>query len=277
MKNFTRLFFTVLISVAAIGAQAQYCTFTVDFANSFLAGITNVSLNSTPPIARASNTTENNGFTNTGLTVAVTKGQTYSIDVTRNQDNLTCGDYNVIVYIDYNGDQDFEDTGEDAVSWLNVPAGQGAQNFTVPMTATTGQTGMRVALKMIQACGHNAVSPCNIPVDATGWHGEVEDYTLDLQDATGIAPGAALSNNFAVITDPAGNITFEYTLYEGGNVSLNVYNVLGQQALTLVNESQSAGKHLQTVNKSSLNTNNGVFFATLLAGDKVVTKKFAIR
>jgi len=277
MKNFTKLFLIMLFSGATFGLQAQYCTFTVDFTNSFMAGITNVSLNSTPPIDRTSNTTENNGFTNTGLTVAVVQGQAYNMSVTANQDNLTCGNYNIVVYIDYNNDGDFEDAGEDAVSMLNVAAGQATQSFTVPATAVIGQTGMRVALKMIASCGHLAVSPCNIPVDGTGWHGEVEDYTLDIQLGTGVARQEALANSFVVITDLAGNITFEYTLNEGEYVSLDVYNVLGQQALTLVNQKQSSGKYRKTISKSALNTNNGVFLATLLVGDKVDTKKFAIR
>ncbi len=78
------------------------------------------------------------------------------------------------VWIDYNQDGDFSDAGEQV--WTKSPstATPVSGAFTVPATAKTGPTRMRVALR------YNAV-----PASCGSFnYGEVEDYTVNITGAT---------------------------------------------------------------------------------------------
>ncbi len=88
------------------------------------------------------------------------------------------------VYIDYNQDGDFEDAGEQVVSINPTQNNPVSATFTVPSSASTGETRMRVALK------YNGVpGPCEV----FDW-GEVEDYTVDIQNAGDIEAPTAPQN-----------------------------------------------------------------------------------
>ncbi len=58
------------------------------------------------------------------------------------------------------------------------------------------------------------------------------------------------------------------------NVQLNVYNILGEEIATLVNEKQSPGNY--TVQFDASNLPSGVYFYTLRVGDFVATKKMIL-
>jgi len=68
--------------------------------------------------------------------------------------------------------------------------------------------------------------------------------------------------------------TIRYALPARAHVSLYVYNTLGQQIATLVNEIQDAGSHDARFDGSGLAS--GVYFYRLIAGEYVATKKFVI-
>ncbi len=58
------------------------------------------------------------------------------------------------------------------------------------------------------------------------------------------------------------------------NVRLIVYNVLGEEIVTLVNKKQSPGNY--TVQFDATNLPSGVYFYTLRVGDFVATKKMIL-
>ncbi len=58
------------------------------------------------------------------------------------------------------------------------------------------------------------------------------------------------------------------------NVQLNVYNILGEEVATLVNEKQAPGNY--TVQFNASNLPSGVYFYTLRVGDFVATKKMVL-
>jgi hypothetical protein len=68
--------------------------------------------------------------------------------------------------------------------------------------------------------------------------------------------------------------TISYELPQNVDVSLSVFNILGQEVLRLVNDKQSAGFHNVQVDGSSLSS--GLYFYRLKAGSYLVTKKFII-
>ena len=78
----------------------------------------------------------------------------------------------ILVWIDLNGDGDFDDSGEKVFDSPNG-AGPHTTNITIPGTATQGSTRMRVRLHDTSDGANNA--PCG-----TSTWGQVEDYTLEI-------------------------------------------------------------------------------------------------
>ena len=79
----------------------------------------------------------------------------------------------------------------------------------------------------------------------------------------------SLSQNYPNPFNPVS--TIEYSLPTAGFVSLKVYDILGREVTTLVNEKQSQGKHLVKFNGNKLAS--GVYFYVLTANDIVLSKK----
>ncbi len=82
----------------------------------------------------------------------------------------------------------------------------------------------------------------------------------------------SLSQNYPNPFNPTTQITF--TLPKASNVTLTVYNVLGQQIATLVNGKNEPGEH--SVSWNALNIPSGVYFYRIVAGDFVQTKKMVL-
>lgn len=92
-----------------------------------------------------------------------------------------------------------------------------------------------------------------------------------------LAPRAfGLSQNYPNPFNPSTKI--EYSLAKAGMVSLRVYNVLGQEVATLVNDRQEAGSYTVSFNSGngSLSLSSGVYFYRLQAGSSVSTMKLVL-
>jgi hypothetical protein len=68
--------------------------------------------------------------------------------------------------------------------------------------------------------------------------------------------------------------TISYQIPKNGLVSLVVYDALGTEVATLVNEEKTQGKY--SIEFNALNLPSGVYFYTLRAGDFVSTKKLIL-
>ena len=89
----------------------------------------------------------------------------------------------------------------------------------------------------------------------------------------GIVPaGTSLSQNYPNPFNPS--TTIRYELPHASNITLTVYNALGQQVATLVNESKPAGVY--TVQFDAKGLASGVYFYRLTAGSSVETKKLSL-
>ncbi|WP_196888409.1 M4 family metallopeptidase [Aureivirga sp. CE67] len=112
----------------------------------------------------------NGGYGNfTSMSTNVSKGQSYTITVTPGWTG-TPYDEGYAVWIDFNQDLDFEDAGE--LVWSKDPSKDTSVSgtFSIPASATSGQTRMRVSMQ------YNKVSSaCE-----TFTYGEVEDYTINI-------------------------------------------------------------------------------------------------
>ncbi len=82
-----------------------------------------------------------------------------------------------------------------------------------------------------------------------------------------------LSQNFPNPFNPSTKIT--YQLPTAGNVTLKVFDVLGKEVATLVNEYRPAGSHEIEFNPYSINQqpSSGIYLYRLQAGEYVETKK----
>jgi hypothetical protein len=97
-----------------------------------------------------------------------------------------------------------------------------------------------------------------IPTDVTEFTGEINDYSL--------------SNNFPNPFNPTTNIRFQ--IADFGFVSLKVYDVLGNEITTLVNEEKPVGSYEVEFNASNLPS--GVYFYRLQAGSFNQIKKMIL-
>jgi hypothetical protein len=99
--------------------------------------------------------------------------------------------------------------------------------------------------------------------------------------ATGVENGLAprefaLFQSYPNPFNPSASI--QYDLAKAGQVSLKVYNVLGNEVVTLVNGRQAAGSYTVPFNSSTgkLTLSSGVYFYRLETGSFVSTKKLIL-
>jgi hypothetical protein len=104
----------------------------------------------------------------TSMTVNVSKGGNVSVSLTPGFAYSSYTEY-WRIWIDYNQDGDFADAGEAVFSGSGRSIVSGS--FTVPTSAASGNTRMRVSMKY---GGYP-------PYCGTFYYGEVEDYTVDIQ------------------------------------------------------------------------------------------------
>jgi hypothetical protein len=81
-----------------------------------------------------------------------------------------------------------------------------------------------------------------------------------------------LSQNFPNPFNPSTEIN--YQLPVSGNVTLKIFNILGSEVITLVNEEKSAGSYV--VNFNASNIPSGVYFYRLKSGRFIETKKMIL-
>lgn len=189
----------------AYGGQNSYCTSSGQ--NASYEWISSVSLGS------FTNNSGSSGYTNfTNLTIPVNAGQTYTLNLTPSFSGTV---YNESwkVWIDYNGDNDFNDAGELVYS-AGLTSSPVSGNITIPASAS-GSTRMRVSMKW------NATqSACEVFS-----YGEVEDYTIAFGTVSGpdVTPPTAPTNLSASNTTTT-NTNLSWAAATD-NVGVNGYDV----------------------------------------------------
>lgn len=89
---------------------------------------------------------------------------------------------------------------------------------------------------------------------------------------SGIAAGFELKQNYPNPFNPS--TTIEYSLNQAAKVTLEVYNLLGEKMLTLVNGKQDAGSH--KVEFDAANLASGIYFYKLSADNVSATQKMIL-
>ncbi len=96
--------------------------------------------------------------------------------------------------------------------------------------------------------------------------------TTGVQQVSEVPLVFALDQNYPNPFNPS--TTIKYALPSESNVTLKVYNLLGQEVATLVNDVQKAGSYEATFNASTLAS--GVYVYRIQAGANVETKKMML-
>jgi hypothetical protein len=160
------------------------------------------------------------GYENfTSVSTNVTRGSAYTISVTPVWTSTVYSEA-YAVYIDYNGDGDFTDSGELAWSKTGSTTSPVTGSVTIPSTATVGATRMRVMMQ------YNS-----IPSSSCGsyTYGQVEDYTLNIvSSGRGELNGQNVLTDIKVYPNPAKDILYisnttneDYKIFEMGGKLIN--------------------------------------------------------
>lgn len=254
MKKSLRIFgYVILVHSGIMISQSTAQSYCVcpPFISGPFSGITNVTLeNLNNTSSDGDGVTYYDAVTVPDLTV----GQTYTMSVTTEHQLIGSGfsgNLNTVAWIDWNGDKDFEDAGEEVFSAMDEFKGTYTRTFTVPADAVAGITRMRVYDDMPAYEGHEIPHPCGYsqyPSNPIGHHGEVEDYNVNVVEISTGIDNITLKNNVSVYNDVNGMITFDYK-NQKNPVSVQILEVSGK----IVYQSMitdEAGKFQVSVNES---------------------------
>ncbi len=244
------------VSVATICSGTVGAYATTDFSTKGIeyctAGATSTSYEKISNVTFANinnNSTSTAGYEDfTAVTGNVSKGQVYDFSATFS--GTSYAEDQVIVWIDFNQDGDFEDAGEQVLVTAKKKS-PWTGNITIPATALVGKTRMRVRLH------DSSLTPNSTPC-GTSSYGQVEDYSLNIGQ---LAVTDVKKNNINVYPNPA--VDFINISNVSSKTKFEIYSVGGQ----LVNQGTTDGK----VNVSKLT--KGVYILSLESnGEKSQTK-----
>lgn len=155
---------TVNVTTLAGGGTVTYCSSSAsNTADERIGNVKFGTINNT--------STGTAGYENfTSVSTDVTRGTAYTISITPVWTSTKYSEA-YAVYIDYNGDGDFTDSGELAWSKAGSTTTPVTGSITIPATATVGSTRMRVMMKYSSI----PTSSCEAYT-----YGQVEDYTLNI-------------------------------------------------------------------------------------------------
>ncbi|MES2811807.1 MAG: endonuclease [Bacteroidota bacterium] len=258
------------INATTSAAVATYCTSKgASVADEYIGRVQLGTINNT--------STGNNGYTDfTSISTDLTKGTSATIIVTPTWTGSAYPE-GFAVWIDYNNDKDFDDSGELVYSRAASTATPATGSFTPPTSAITGTTRMRVSMK------YNGIATTCEQFQ----YGEVEDYTVNLTTAAAdtTAPTAPTSLAASGTTATTTNLSWTastdnvavtgYEVYQGttllNTVTGTTYNVTGLTASTAYSFSVKAKDAAGNVSSAS----NTVNVTTSASGGSITELYFS--
>lgn len=104
------------------------------------------------------------------------------------------------------------------------------------------------------------------------WYTYIESITTDVEDQLTVPIEYRLEQNYPNPFNPGTVIRF--AVPEQSMVSLKVYDIIGREIATLINEERDAGWYEQSFDASALSS--GIYIYRLSAGSKVFSKKMML-
>ena len=208
--------------------------------------------------------TTSTGYSNfTGISTSLMRSTGYTITITP---TWTGSHYPEAyrVWIDYNQDNDFADSGEQVASIAASTTSPVSASFTIPGGATLGNTRMRVSMKY-----NGYPSYCE-----TFSYGEVEDYTINIISATPspeinvIGNGLSISDgdtspnisddtDFGDVDVSSGTATHTFTIQNTGTANLNL---TGSSPYVTISGSNAADFTLTATPSTPVSSSNSTTF-----------------
>ena len=198
-------------------------------------------------------TTGGTGYENfTSISTNATRGTAYTITITPSWTSTKRFE-GYAVWIDYNGDGDFADAGEQVLSIAITKSTPVSGTFTIPATATLGATRMRVSMK------YNAI-PTMCETFAAG---QVEDYTVNITSSAARISSSSSLQVINVYPNPVKSTFLNITAVE--NASYRVINLLGQEI--------AKGK-VENGTIPVSNLNSGTYLLEITSNGESVVRRF---
>ena len=160
-----------------------------------------------------------------------------------------------------------------------LPTSLEAQNATVKWFALSGgfavtsvQSGRMLMMSEGQSFVEAASGTLNIVESGFLVHPALRDILVSVPYREELPISFALSQNYPNPFNPTTNIRFE--IPQVGFVSLKVYDLLGREVTTLLNEKLNPGRYERSFNGKGLAS--GVYFYRLTAGTFTAIKKMLL-
>jgi pectinesterase len=99
-------------------------------------------------------------------------------------------------------------------------------------------------------------------------------YSKEIEINYGKPGSFQLYQNYPNPFNPETNIKYE--IMNNQFVTLKIYDSLGQEVITLINEEHEAGYYTKQFSTSELNASSGIYYYQLRAGDYINTKKMTL-
>ncbi len=160
-------------------------------------------------------------------------------------------------------------TATDDADWLTVTAGANTgEDLTVSMDTTGLVHGTHTATITVTSADAN-FDGTDLTIDVT-----YDNQVVGIRMAGGVdlPTSYSLSQNYPNPFNPTTDIQFDVP--KASNVKLSVYNVLGQEVVTLVDEKMAAGSYVADWDAS--NASSGVYFYRITAGEFSQTRKMVL-
>ncbi len=100
----------------------------------------------------------------------------------------------------------------------------------------------------------------------------IGDQFVDVEDQSVLPTRYELSQNYPNPFNPT--TVINYSVMNKGNVSLKVFNILGQEVATLINKEHAPGVYQVNFDASTLST--GMYIYQIQAGSFVTSKKMLL-
>ena len=197
----------------------------------------------------------------TGITGVMRQGETYPITLKGN----TVGDYfhGFAVFIDWNQNNTLDDAGEVYAIEDRLFGSTGTDDqqivadIVVPANAKIGTTRMRVK----KTLNGPFMNPCTAQ---SNW-GQIEDYTIEVTEGSGVSVSENALSGFSYYPNPSSGMVQLQSIKNMESISL--YNLVGQQVFTAKVDAASS-----SIDVSHLST--GSYIMKVVANGEVGTYKF---
>lgn len=145
-------------------------------------------------------------------------------------------------------------------------------NISLKNVHISATTGLRIRNATVDTANTSIIVPSGVPF-IREVNGIIKSGNTAVENET-IAVSFRLSQNYPNPFNP--ETVIRYQIPVNSYVTLKVYDVIGKEVVTLVDEFKSAGVYNSTINTQHSSLSSGIYFYQLRAGNYINTKKMLL-